>query len=67
MIKRIQCIHCRKEMRNIHEYVDLTGQGFTVWYCHACDWTLVLGNGVFSVAWETYCLTHKEIKERMQI
>ena len=45
------CPYCKKEMRDIHEYVNVKSVRVIVWYCLDCDFALLLPTTTISVVW----------------
>jgi len=45
------CPYCKKEMRDIHEYVNVKSVRVIVWYCPDCDFALLLPTTTISVVW----------------
>ena len=47
----ITCPYCKKEMRDIHEYINERFERQVVHYCLDCDCALILPPSAKSVVW----------------
>ena len=48
----ITCPRCDREMRKIHNYINVEFMKLVVWYCPPCDYALTLPNKITSVVWK---------------
>jgi hypothetical protein len=53
------CPYCKKEMRDIHEYVNDKGTRVIVWYCPDSDFALLLPTTTIGVEWHDVSVEHK--------